>query len=187
MGGVSRPAILLLLSIASGGLLWKVPPFEIPHDGRFWELTQNRFWELVLFTAKQAGALILLAVIVSPFYALLADRNVMETALNAAALGGVIGTALGCLGWTTFRVLGDVDILRAEQERLARSSKPGKTALQAYDNQKRSSSLEFRRENQKSSNERPTNTVGAASNRRDAMTQRKRQHSKRTRRKRRHR
>lgn len=125
-GGMTRMVILFVLSIATGGLLWKIPPFEIPHHDKFWDLTKERFWELTLFAAKVAAALTLIAVIISPFYALLARHSFTETVLTYAAIGAATGTALGCLGWIAFRVVDDVEILRTEIEKTDAAMKPPK-------------------------------------------------------------
>lgn len=124
--GMTRPVILFVLSIATGGLLWKIPPFEIPHQDKFWDLTKERFWELTLFAAKVAAALTLIAVIISPFYALLARHSFTDTFLTYAAIGAAAGTALGCLGWVVFRVVDDVEILRTEKEKTDAAMRPPK-------------------------------------------------------------
>lgn len=123
IGGASQFALLLAFSLATGGLLWKIPPFEIPHEGKFWELTKTRFWEAALFAAKQAAAMAFIAVIISPFYALLTNRSIPDTALAAVAIGAALGTAIGCLGWVMFRVIDDAEILRAEKEKASMRNK----------------------------------------------------------------
>jgi uncharacterized membrane protein YcjF (UPF0283 family) len=112
-GGHADPEAVVTLA--------EVPPFDIPHRENFWDLTKERFWELTLFAGKVAGALTLVAVIISPFYALLARRNFIDTFLYYAAIGAAAGTALGCLCWVALRVLDDVEILRDEKKRASRS------------------------------------------------------------------
>jgi hypothetical protein len=189
IGGITRPAILLSLSIVTGGLLWKIPPFEIPYQNKFWDLTRERFWELVLFAAKIAGSLILLAVIISPFYALLAHHKFIDAFLTYTAIGAALGTALGCLGWVVSRVLDDVEILRAEKERVDHPPSPARKPPETAANIRgKLVSTAAREELQEHSGGKANRTARSARDRgTEAPRQQKRHQPKRTRRKRRHR
>lgn len=62
--GMTQRVFLLCASIVVGAIGWKVFPFEIPHEGKFWKLTGERAKEAAAVAGAPAAG-VTLAVLVS--------------------------------------------------------------------------------------------------------------------------
>lgn len=120
--GVSRSVLLYVAAIPLGALLWKVPPFEVPHEGKFWRLTSERFNEAASAAAKPAAGVAFAALVLGLLFAMATRRDVLDTVISFTETGGVAGVVVGAFLWMASRVLADAEILRANQ----RDSENGK-------------------------------------------------------------
>ena len=109
------PRVLFGIAVLDGIVLWMIPPYtlrrnrvppldenpevlswKLPH---FRKLTRQRFMQLAAFAGTQGAVCGLVAVIVSPFYALMTHRDFVGTVILWMGIGAIASTAGGALFW----------------------------------------------------------------------------------------